>query len=169
MNEQRLQEIKKRADRATTGPWFCSWSTFEEFAKVNIEGFCITDELNDFDAEFIAHAREDVPALVVEIDRLQNTIALHEVNKRNLDAMIEQKDAEIERLHQEILGWRRSWKRKRKEAKLLANACRKHKEHIAELEKENERLRSVIWRISDRYDISINETEEFLAGEQNAI
>ena len=99
MNEQRLQEIKKRADRATTGPWFCSWSTFEEFAKVNIEGFCITDELNDFDAEFIAHARQDVPALIAEV----------------------------------------------------------------------ERLRSVIWRISDRYDISINETKEFLAGEQNAI
>ena len=116
MNEQRLQEIKERAEKATPGPWkvyqdAISTSIGTEFIHPQLNGPMpvITDAyhvggainiyIDDADAEFIAHARQDVPALIAEI----------------------------------------------------------------------ERLRSVIWRISDRYDISINETKEFLAGEQNAI
>ena len=46
------------------------------------------------------------------------------------------------------------------EAEFLANAPK----DISELVAEVERLRSIIWRISDRYDISLNETKGFLAG-----
>ena len=119
MNEQRLQEIKQRAEKATPGPWkvyqdAISTRIGTEFMHPQLNGPVpvITDAyhvggaisiyIDAADAEFIAHAREDVPALVVEIERLQNTIALHEVNKRNLDAMIEHKDAEIERLRKAL-------------------------------------------------------------------
>ena len=44
----------------------------------------------------------------------------------------------------EIQGWRKAFKRKGKEVKTLANACKNHKKHIAELEKENERLREAL-------------------------
>lgn len=116
MNEQRLQEIKKRAEKATPGPWKVEESRYEgrfNAASVN-ENYDLPACLMGIeDAEFIAHARQDVPALVVEIERLQNTIALHEVNKRNLDAMIEHKDAEIERLRKalEFYADKENWER----------------------------------------------------------
>ena len=130
MNEQRLQEIKQRAEKATSGPWkvyqdAISTSIGTEFIHPQLNGPMpvITDAyhvggainiyIDDADAEFIAHARQDVPALVAEIERLQNTIALHEVNKRNLDAMIEHKDAEIERLRKalEFYADKENWER----------------------------------------------------------
>lgn len=46
-----LDEIQDRADRATDGPW--SWAS-----HVTVDGDSWAD------AEFIAHAREDVPRMV---------------------------------------------------------------------------------------------------------
>jgi hypothetical protein len=87
ITEEELAAIKQRAERATPGPWFVA----EELAgRADITtdpsgqwpGFrsphvCVTDgpegdracRVND--AEFIAAAREDVPALVAEIERLR--------------------------------------------------------------------------------------------------
>ncbi len=81
LSDKRLREIRERATKATPGPWFvgqavpgilvCSRSD-----KRNIwadEGTDITSpaaNMEPEDAEFAAHARADVPALLAEIDRL---------------------------------------------------------------------------------------------------
>jgi hypothetical protein len=74
-NEQ-LTEIRKRAEAATAGPW-----TIEKESYVCNAGFWVTDTVimpditsnifEETDAEFIAHAREDVPDLLAEIERLR--------------------------------------------------------------------------------------------------
>jgi hypothetical protein len=83
IDEQRLQEIDERAVKATPGPW----SKFTEDGSA----FICHDELKNpymgmvadaaqntfaseqekLNATFIAHAREDVPALVAEVRRLR--------------------------------------------------------------------------------------------------
>ena len=109
MNEQRLQEIKERAEKAMSAPWH---TNSKNEILIEDDGR-LGKMIRRYEAEFIVHAREDVPALVAEIERLQNTIALHEVNKRNLDAMIEHKDAEIERLRKalEFYADKENWER----------------------------------------------------------
>lgn len=100
MNEQDLVEIEERASRATPGEWefgkyFGDWN----FPHVNWVGknmaeakiklryggkiVCMGNtpenrrlcEQSHNDAEFIAHARSDVPALVAEVRRLREELA----------------------------------------------------------------------------------------------
>jgi regulator of replication initiation timing len=52
VNSKELDVIRKRAEAATPGPWFA-------------------EAANTADAEFIAHARQDVPKLLAEIERLK--------------------------------------------------------------------------------------------------
>lgn len=69
-----LDAITARAEAATEGPWSTSQSTRnsrlyginEPLGYVTLHAETVT--LND--AEFIAHARQDVPALVAEVHRL---------------------------------------------------------------------------------------------------
>jgi hypothetical protein len=91
MKREELEVIRKRAEAATPGPWYweklnegdSEWDTempslvssidegvmhfgdCEEYYPT--EGSPPTDE----DAEFIAHAREDIPKLLAEIERLR--------------------------------------------------------------------------------------------------
>ena len=81
-----LEAIKARAAAATEGPWEWDdptigqhWSRPEPWAtvvddEVNCGGYCYGGSSSpiksDADGQFIAHAREDIPALVAEIERL---------------------------------------------------------------------------------------------------
>lgn len=79
MSHNKLDEISERASRATEGPWEtrdCAPCTERGRLEVNIYdhtgNFQITtwyddDEFHRPDAEFIAHAREDVPKLVAAL------------------------------------------------------------------------------------------------------
>lgn len=58
LTEQQLTDIETRANAATPGPWL--QSDFADFA-----------EIKSPDGAFIAHAREDVPALLTEVRRLR--------------------------------------------------------------------------------------------------
>jgi hypothetical protein len=61
MNDERLAEIRKREQAATPGPWWASPSD---------EGA---------DAQFMAHARTDIPDLLSEVERLKvELLALRE-------------------------------------------------------------------------------------------
>jgi hypothetical protein len=61
MNDERLKEIRKREQAATPGPWWVSPSD---------EGA---------DAQFMAHARTDIPDLLSEVERLKvELLALRE-------------------------------------------------------------------------------------------
>lgn len=83
MNDQELAEIRGRVERATPGPWF--WPYANTLAEDNgdPEGFGrlvvgLATSITDADAKFIAHARQDLPALLEEIERLRGEVQLHD-------------------------------------------------------------------------------------------
>lgn len=83
-----IDAIRARAEAATPGPWEWNterfkggWSgiTGKDNAEILFPNHCndgddgyawFEDFPNDADAAFIAHAREDIPALLAEVDRL---------------------------------------------------------------------------------------------------
>jgi hypothetical protein len=78
LNAEELEAIRKRAEAATQGPWFDSETVY---VVSNVSGDSIewdadfiAETQEQSDAEFIAHAREDVPKLLAEIERLQGVI-----------------------------------------------------------------------------------------------
>lgn len=91
LTDEELTQIKERAEKATKGPWdvdvpvdYCT-NCKNEYEIVQSELFLapIVAELrNREDAEFIAHAREDIPKLLAEIESLKKE------NKRLLDELI---------------------------------------------------------------------------------
>jgi hypothetical protein len=80
-----LAAIRERAEKATSGPWGWSDAKVRDGKYVFVpQGSYLADTLIMFgdtyengeqDAEFIAHAREDIPRLLDEIERLQRVIA----------------------------------------------------------------------------------------------
>ena len=109
-----LNAIKARADAATPARW--GYSLF----GVTHTGFVIQEhassgllddgEMVKADLEFIAHAREDVPALVAEIERLREIINAQKArpDARRL-AMSLRSTRHAEK------GWRRSYEKQRAE------------------------------------------------------
>jgi hypothetical protein len=92
MNEKRLNEIKARAEAATPGEWqyiaceSADWllgnmrpiETLEELStQVDLLNPYSDHEFSEEDLAFIAHARQDVPDLVAEVERLR--AALEEI------------------------------------------------------------------------------------------
>ena len=81
MNDPRetLNRIRKQADNATKGPWVCTLNGDE--SEVTYANAPITwddhggEVFTEGDAEFIAHARTDVPALVAA---LKKVLELHQ-------------------------------------------------------------------------------------------
>lgn len=69
----RLEEIKRRAETATPGPWeFEGWDNHKR-GVVQSKEMCIAiAQWSSHDARFIAHARTDIPLLVAEVERLQS-------------------------------------------------------------------------------------------------
>ena len=82
LTPERLKEIKQRAERATKGPWgvrhLCSGCTPEddEGAGLGLEligppqPWLEGQFARAADAQFCAHARDDIPDLVAEVERL---------------------------------------------------------------------------------------------------
>lgn len=68
LTQEELAEIRKRTEASTPGPWKES-KLYIEFGDSSER---LADVCNRIDAEFIAHAREDVPKLLAEIERLQS-------------------------------------------------------------------------------------------------
>ncbi len=76
MTKDELAAIKARCWRATYGPWEICGQGDErfEFYSVDNASFPIAADCLKFDAEFIAHARSDVPALVAEVEKLRECL-----------------------------------------------------------------------------------------------
>ena len=74
MSEERLAEIRVRAEAATPGAWRddrrADGVPAVHNGKVRICDTYRADGQSVLNAEFIAHAREDVPALLDEVERL---------------------------------------------------------------------------------------------------
>ncbi|WP_140423012.1 hypothetical protein [Lysinibacillus boronitolerans] len=92
MNQEQLNAIKERVAKATLGPWKVVKSeetgvqigtTWESGQLKNCVPVVttahgvefVTIYINDNNSNFIAHAREDVPALVAEVERLHQALA----------------------------------------------------------------------------------------------
>jgi hypothetical protein len=82
MTDKQLAVIQERCATATPGPWeagpldYLRVEVYQapEAPKINRfhwQRVCICREARDEDAEFIAHAREDIPALLEEVERLR--------------------------------------------------------------------------------------------------
>ena len=88
--EAYLDEIRKRCNAATKGPWI---SYLERRDNLSGESFIARgvnrseDDLylhggTDADIEFIAHARQDIPILMDEIERLNKELEYREMNEK---------------------------------------------------------------------------------------
>ncbi len=88
LTENELNEMRLRCEAATAGPWISyiegrdhsSGSNFIMTGKGNSRGEDI--ELigaTTADQDFIAHARQDVPSLLSEIQRLKNLLAKNNI------------------------------------------------------------------------------------------
>ncbi|MGE7843942.1 hypothetical protein ACQKNX_24550 [Lysinibacillus sp. NPDC093712] len=81
MTPEQLNAIKERLAKATPGPWGFDKgdnlredrrpAVVEHFDYEHGEWFIHGDIADISDATFIAHARQDIPALVAEIERLR--------------------------------------------------------------------------------------------------
>ena len=83
MTKEELNEIKARAEAATPGPWDIGHEAPPLYASnqdIVASRFCKIIFLGNKnfdlyrDARFIARARQDIPALVAEVERLQNAL-----------------------------------------------------------------------------------------------
>lgn len=69
MTQEQLEAIRKRAEAATAGPWELDG---DDGGIWNNGGFNFLGTARNFyddDANFIAHSREDIPALLAEVER----------------------------------------------------------------------------------------------------
>lgn len=78
-----LQDIKARAEAATAGPWHVDEQEQTVRATDPVNGFIMFDrssniheewEEDKVDAEFIAHARTDIPKLVAALEAVTNYV-----------------------------------------------------------------------------------------------
>lgn len=81
MDKKDLEAIKRRAEAATPGPWGAGANLSDGGDEYDVFGpnpkkgpAFIANYAKKQDAKFIAHAREDVPALVAEVERLSELL-----------------------------------------------------------------------------------------------
>lgn len=73
LTQEEIEAIRKRAEMATEGPWEVGYDEFDSDSSVYVGEEEITP-IHRYDAEFIAHARTDIPKLLAEVDRLRGLI-----------------------------------------------------------------------------------------------
>lgn len=127
LTQVQLEAIRKRASLATEGPW-ATGTGYEQASRGNYvfttEGFgaivaaeCGGDcVLEDADAEFIAHARTDIPALLAEVERLRAENTDLRIKIDVTDQSAEAVEVENERLRAKEIAYRRMLMRVREEA-----------------------------------------------------
>ena len=76
MPQEELDTIRRRVTAATRGPW-CHWSGWDQRdncvkSDSREDMHTVADVIPEADdAQFIAHARRDIPALLAEVERLR--------------------------------------------------------------------------------------------------
>jgi hypothetical protein len=99
MNTEELQAIRSRCDAATPGPWIAkAYNPYRDRAvihqtpesqKINPlrwQRACICREVRAHDADFIEHARTDIPALLAEVERLRDIEARAQAQSEDVQA-----------------------------------------------------------------------------------
>ena len=96
MSDERLEQIHARAAAATPGPWE-AWDTGDPPAEDEAQAWIVTPGSLHLatlyagdpsaNATFAAHAREDIPALLAEVERLRSiTTITDEMVERGAEA-----------------------------------------------------------------------------------
>ena len=115
LTPERLAEIKARAEKATPGPWTATYEESDQWTSITGAGLfdgghwmvcpevATTEGEPGEDSDFIAHAREDVPDLLAEVERLRATskprnMALHYAALRNAEAWRDSAEASLQRV-----------------------------------------------------------------------
>ncbi|AKQ74890.1 hypothetical protein B4092_5005 [Bacillus licheniformis] len=81
-----LEEIRQRVAAATEGPWRIGKQSPNGLNNIGTIGGLLTAQTTDEDdAKYIAHARQDIPWLISEIDRLNSGIDSVLYDLRNED------------------------------------------------------------------------------------
>jgi hypothetical protein len=80
LSEKELSEISQRCEQATSGPWKSYVEGRDHFSGSDFimtagEDLYLTG-VTVLDQDFIAHARQDVPRLVMEVRRLKTLLGL---------------------------------------------------------------------------------------------
>jgi hypothetical protein len=75
LTSEEIEAIKARCEQATAGPWKSYIEKREkisgsDFIQTAGEDFYLTGA-TEADQDFIAHARQDIPRLIAEIERLR--------------------------------------------------------------------------------------------------
>lgn len=93
LTAQEIEAIRKRAESATEGPWKWDGDSLTYRKHGMLDPIVWANQYGDItveepDAEFIANAREDIPKLLAEIERLRSEVkstylalcVLHDIN-----------------------------------------------------------------------------------------
>lgn len=84
LNKEQLEEIRQRAEAATEGPWKVGVANTVVLADADFVEVAYAP-LEYKDADFIANARQDIPALLDHIAKLQGKIDLYESYAQEYD------------------------------------------------------------------------------------
>ncbi|MFJ6264387.1 hypothetical protein ACIQGW_05105 [Lysinibacillus xylanilyticus] len=88
MNQEQLNAIKKRITKASVGPWVVDSKNYPDHKRAklvtNSHLYIAKTFAKENDADFIAFAREDVPALLAEVERLHEELAQSNVKQMGL-------------------------------------------------------------------------------------
>lgn len=85
-----LMEVQKRVEAATPGPWTSFIEGRDHLGGDSIIRMSMDDSIDDLylngasiaDQDFIAHAREDIPLLLGEIERLKKLLISNGINPK---------------------------------------------------------------------------------------
>lgn len=113
LTSEEIETIRKRAEKASDGDWYSEVSTFEnateKLTEIAVQPGVAMSVRTEADAEFIANAREDIPKLLAEVDRLRNAFDQLNDNRMKwmeshgeLEAEIARWQAELSELNDEI-------------------------------------------------------------------
>lgn len=135
----RLAEIKDRVQAAGPGPW-TRRGRYVPADIVDAEGYYVGQIDNGADADFIAHARQDIDDLLAEVRRLKSVLrdAVDQIAELEADlgeATARVADVEAER--EKLIRWHRE------DGKELARLL----SHVAELQ-ENLRAVNAGWSVA---------------------
>lgn len=115
LSDEELTEMRERSRKGTPGKWVNDINEVRTTYLPNRKPVITRPDMDGInDAKFIAHARQDIPKLLAEIERLKSelsslcpigdldVVTTLQVEKRYLTEVIAEKDAEIERLREKI-------------------------------------------------------------------
>lgn len=117
LTNEEITQIRERAEKATEGPWqyngiggvfsahavsyHYAWKNTKEICSLN-DGEYIENQNEENDANFIAHAREDIPKLLAEIERLREL--LNKAYQYGTSSEAYQNESDIKEIYEYLYG-----------------------------------------------------------------